>query len=384
MVAAPIEVARETLMRVVERALGEHVDDVGDWTAVPIGYAVLNPTSAGLYRVSGSARSGATTVPWSTVLKLCRLPTGGDFANVPHDVREKLVEALRWDREAEVYDSGLLETLPAGLATPRCFLVERGADNARIWLEDVTEDVARWDVARYGLAARHLGRFNGQFLAGRQIPSFPWLSKNWLRDWVRYFTLTTGVLLADDRVWSLPLTRELFPPDVRNELRRLYERHDRCWQAQESLPLALSHLDAFRANLLSRVGRDGVETVALDWSFMGTAPLGAEVAHLVIASRFYHGDPADPEELASECLRGYEVGLSDAGYRVPADDLRRAFVINAVTRWAFILGPLAVTGDAEREAAVARRRGMPFRDVLVPIAAKTRYLCAISREVDLD
>jgi hypothetical protein len=27
---------------------------------------------------------------------------------------------------------------------------------------------------------------------------------------------------------------------------------------------------------------------------------------------------------------------------------------------------------------------MPFRDVLVPIAAKTRYLCALSREIVLN
>jgi hypothetical protein len=383
-VAPPVDVARETLTGVVGRALRQPVDDVGDWTAVPIGYAALNPISAGLYRVSGSARSGVNTLPWSVVLKLCRAPSEDDFANVAPDLRSTLLEALRWDREAEVYDSGLLETLPAGLVAPRCFLVERGEENARIWLEDITDDVGGWDVARYGLAARHLGRFNGPYLSGRAIPAYSWLSRNWLRDWVRYFTRTSGALLADDRVWSLPLTKELFPPDARTDMRRLFEQHDRWWHALVRLPLTLSHLDAFRANLLSRVGRDGVETVAVDWSFMGTAPLGAEVAHLVVASVFYHGDPADPEALATECLRGYELGLSEAGYRIRADDLRRAFVINAITRWGFILGPLAAAGDAEREAAVARRRGMPFRDALVPIAAKTRYLCALSREVVLN
>ena len=384
MAVPPIDVARETLTGVVGRALGQPIDEVGDWTAAPIGYAVLNPISAGLYRVSGSARSGANTIPWSIVLKLCRAPRDDDFANVPNDLRANLLEALRWDREAEIYGSGLLETLPAGLVAPRCFLVERAADSARIWLEDIAEDVATWDVARYGLAARHLGRFNGPYFVGRSIPAYPWLSRNWLRDWVKYFTRTSGAILANDDVWSLPLTKELFTPDARTQMRRLFEQHDRWWYAQERLPLTLSHLDAFRANLLSRVGRDGVETVALDWSFMGTAPLGAEVAHLVIASVFYHGDPADPAALATECLRGYELGLRDAGFRIRADELRRAFVINAITRWGFILGPLAAAGDAEREATVARRRGMPFRDVLVPIAAKTRYLCALSREVVLD
>ena len=112
MVGPAIEVAGDTLIGVVARALGRPIDDVGDWTAVPIGYAVLNPISAGLYRVSGSAKSGASTLRWSVVLKLCRAPREDDFVSVAPDLRSKLLEALRWDREAEAYDSGVLEQLP--------------------------------------------------------------------------------------------------------------------------------------------------------------------------------------------------------------------------------------------------------------------------------
>ncbi|HEV8671704.1 MAG TPA: hypothetical protein VGS01_13330 [Candidatus Limnocylindria bacterium] len=376
------EVDRERLTAVVAGALCRPIDALGEWTLAPIGYAAFNPVSQGLYRVAGSARSGGEDLSWSVVLKICRAPREEDFANIALDDREKLREVLRWDREADAYASGLLDTLPPGLAAPRCFGVDRHDDSAWLWMEYVVDETVAWDTARYALAARHLGRFNGMYLAGRPTPDYPWLSRNWLRDWVAYFTRTGGALLADDRVWAQPLAAELFPPTARADLRRLLAEYDRWWRALDALPLVLSHLDAFRANILSRAGRHGVETVAIDWSFVGHAPLGAEVAHLVIASLFYHGDTGDPAELTSECLRGYAEGLRDSGCDVPTD-LRRAFVINAVARWGFIFGPLGAVGDVAKEDAIARRRGVPFRDVLALIAAKTSYLCELSREVDV-
>ena len=307
-----------------------------------------------------------------------------DFANIGLDQREILRDALRWDREADAYGSGLLETLPRGLVAPRCFAIDNREASAWLWLEDITEGMLAWDVKRYALAARHLGRFNGEYLTGRPIPEFPWLSRAWLQNWVRYFTTSSGPLLADDRVWARPPTADLFPETLRADLRRLLAESDRWWRALDRLPLVFSHLDAFRANLLSRAGPHGVETVAVDWAVAGIAPLGAEVAQLVIASLFYHGDPADPTELASQCLDGYGQGLSDAGYRVSESDLQRAYVINAVARWGLIIGPLGRVGDPASEEAMSRTFRFPFSRIIGMIAAKTRYLCAISRGVALD
>lgn len=378
------DIDRELLAPIVTRALGQGFDELGDWTVSRIGYTAFNPVSQGLYRVSGSVQRGAEAIQWSVVLKVCRAPSDDDFAQIGLDQREGLREALRWDREADAYGSGLLETLPLGLAAPRCFAIDRREATAWLWLEDIAEEVVAWDVQRYALAARHLGRFNGQYLAGRPLPEYPWLSRAWLQNWVRYFTRSSGPLLADDRVWARPLTADLFPQSLRVDLSKLLAESDRWWRALDRLPLVLSHLDAFRSNLLSRAGTQGVETVAVDWAVAGIAPLGAEVAQLVIASRFYHGDPVDPVELASQCLDGYAQGLGDSGYRVSTSDLRRAYVINAVARWGLIFGPVGAAGDPAREEAISRTFRMPFADLLRMIAAKTRYLCALSRAVELD
>jgi hypothetical protein len=379
-----LELDRDVLVPIVTRALGQGFDDLGDWTVSRIGYTAFNPVSEGLYRVSGSVRRDADTIRWSVVLKICRAPTDDDFAHIGLDQRERMRDVLRWDREAEAYGSGLLETLPPGLVAPRCFAIDRSQASARLWLEDISEEMDAWDVQRYALAARHLGRFNGTYLAGRPIPDYSWLSRASLPIWVAYFTRTIGPLLADDRVWAQPLTAELFPPATRADLRRLFADTDTWWRAFDRLPLALSHLDAFRANLLSRVGSHGVETVAVDWAMVGTAPLGAEVAHLVIASLFYHGDLADPEEVASQSLAGYAQGLVDAGYRVSESDLHRAYAINAIVRWGLIIGPLGAVGDPSREEWMSRTFRLPFSRIIGMIAARTHYLCSLSRGVELD
>src|SRR3989442_799870 len=84
--------------------------------------------------------------------EICRAPSAEELTQATDERRQVLLDTLRWDREGEAYASGLLETLPRGLAAPRCFGVERREGTLWIWLEHVADDVAQWDVARYALA----------------------------------------------------------------------------------------------------------------------------------------------------------------------------------------------------------------------------------------
>lgn len=382
--AARPELDRARLKSVAAGALGRPVDALGEWTVAPLGYTVFNPVSAGIYRVTGTARSDASSLPWSAILKICRAPTNEELANAPDDWREMLVETLRWDREGEAYASGLLETLPDGLAAPRCFGVERHEGTLWIWLEDVADDAADWDVARYALAARHLGRLGGEYLAGRELPTQPWLSRGWIRSWSAYFSRTLPAILEDDSVWAQPTVARLFDPGARDDLRSLWRDRDRWWDALDRLPRTLSHVDAFRANLMSRTTPGQAETVAIDWAFVGIAPLAADVAQLVVASLFYHGDPLDPAELTAACLAATRDGLRDTGYAVSPSELERSYAINAVARWVLPIGPLRAAGDREREQKMEEMLRRPFADIVRLIAERTRYLCSLSRGVALD
>src|SRR5262249_44058234 len=78
--------------------------------------------------------------------------------------------------------SGLLDSLPGGLAAPRCFRIEERSDSTWLWLEDVAEDPGTaWPLARYGLAAQHLGAFAGASLGNRPL-DLPWLTRGMIRE----------------------------------------------------------------------------------------------------------------------------------------------------------------------------------------------------------
>ena len=381
---APPKLDRTRLAMVAAGALGRSVDAVVDWTVTPVGYTVFNPVSQGIFRVAGMARSDGASLPWSAVLKICRAPSDAELAEATSDRRTMLLDTLRWDREGEAYASGLLETLPDGLAAPRCFEVDRRDGTLWIWLEYVADETAQWDVTRYALAARHLGRLGGEYHAGRELPSHEWLSRGWVRSWSTYFSRTMPAILDADDVWAQPIVAELFDTGAREDLRRLWGERDRWWDALDRLPLTLAHLDAFRGNLMSRAARGQVETVAIDWAFVGLAPLAADVATLVAASLFYHGDPLDPRAVTAACITATHDGLRDMGHRISMPELERAYAINVVGRWGFVIAPLRAAGDRAREQKMEQVLRRPYREIVRLIAERARYVCALSRGVALD
>ena len=372
---APSDVDRDTLVHVAASASGRAVDDVSDTTVTPLGYVANNPTSEGVYLVRTMARSGNVKHPVAVVLKVCRAWPAADREPIAHELRERLLDVFRFEREAELYASGILEALPPGLAAPACFGIDRDEGRAALWLEYVEElGGDRWDLARFALAARHLGRFNGEYLAGKPLPTYPWLSRDAVATWSDSWIRRVPQLLEDEAVWSHPMVRESFPAASRETFRRLLSSRERWIAAMDRLPQTLSHLDAFRANLLSRHRAGTTETVAVDWSFFGIAAFGAEIAQLVMATLFYHGEPLEPTELAAASLDGYAAGLADAGYHVDQAALERAYAVNAIVRWALLLHPLAAVTRPEEVARRAASQRRPFEEIIALIARRTRYL----------
>jgi len=168
-------VDQTVLTPLVRRALDNENAVLIDWHYTPIegGFGALH----GVYRWWGTAQSAGATRTWSLIFKATGAPATGNQAPSALDY---------WQREALVYRAGLLDDLRAGLVAPRCFaVVEQPGEGVWIWLEDIVpaedapldeEGYAVWPFARYGLAARHLGQFNGAYLTGRPLPAAPWLS----------------------------------------------------------------------------------------------------------------------------------------------------------------------------------------------------------------
>jgi hypothetical protein len=357
----------------VRRALGTEAAEVLDWDVRPLGN-VHNEVTGGLYRVRGTASTEGPPVAWSLVLKVCRDP--GEEHH--HDARTPNF----WKREFLAYSSGLLDNLPPGVRAPRCYGAEEGADgSAWLWLEDLTESYGvPWSLERYALAARHAGQFNGAYVAGRPIPSLPWLSV----DAGTWFFELLGPQL--ERVHSLrdhPLVRREWPDlAILDRCIRLWREREVFYAALARLPRTLCHLDFFRLNLLAVRSPNGAdETVAVDWAFLGTAVVGDELAPLVGSSVIHAGEHADHvRDLGETCFAGYLAGLRDAGWSGDARLARLGYaagIIRYVGTWTPLVmdNPAAIAG--------AERAWGPFGEFVDRWAAVRPYLLDLADEARL-
>jgi hypothetical protein len=292
------------------------------WSCRPLGGGAGE--GIGLYRVTGSARVGDATQPWALVCKVCAATDGADPGAWDYSAREGLA-----------YGSGLLAALPGGLAAPRCLAVEAQPDGtSRLWLEAVTDaHPGPWPLDRYAEVARHLGRFNGAYLAGAPLPDQPWLSRGWLRDFVEPSGPNVGDLERLAGPGASPLARQLYPSPVVSEFTQLWTERERFLAALDQLPRTFCHHDAFRRNLLHRAGSEGEELVAVDWAYTGHGAVGEELGQLVVASLFfYEAVGIAPRELDAACFAGYVAGLREAGWVGDERLVRLGFTAAAALR----------------------------------------------------
>jgi len=379
---------RDSLIGPVRQALNDATAELIDWRHEPLAYTVRTPVSGGVHRLAGSARTRDGVRPWSLVLKVARSPAGGvwpDGRRVPEGWGADPTHSQYWRREALVYRSGLLDDLPGDLAAPRCFgVVERGDDTIWLWLEEVQDAERRpWPLARYGVAARHLGQFNGAYLAGRPMPTQLWLNRGFLRAWTADPARAAVIEpIARAETWAHPLVRAAFPDPVAERLLRLHTEREDFLAALERLPQTLCHLDAFPGNLLARrTAAGGEQTVALDWAFVGIAAVGEEIGHLVAWSLML-GVVAvtEAEELRAIVLAGYREGLREAGWLGSTTERTRAVergaAVAAALRWALSAANSAVRPafDERARATLERNTGRPVAEGMARRARLVSFL----------
>lgn len=196
---------------------------------------------------------------------------------------------------------------------PACYgVIEQPGGEVWVWLEEVVEDLGA-AVARYGLAARHLGQFNGTYLVDQPPPTWPWLSAHWLCITVE--TLTPAMVQLSD-VLADPQIHQYFPIDGIDRRLRLWAEREHLLDALDQLPHTICHLDAFSSNLFSRRGTNGDQAVAIDWAFVGGGAVGEELEPLICRSLdFGDIEMSQAGELDRIVFAGYLDGLSDAGWQ---------------------------------------------------------------------
>ena len=369
--AAPTpEIDEATIAPVVRRLLGRS-DPIAAWEIAPIGAASLG-LSGGLFRVTGTLADGTT---WSAVLKVLRPIAPAFLARFPESDRALLAEGYLWDREARLYDSALLDELPSGFSAARCVGSHRTDAACWLWFEDLGADSRPWDISRYALAARHLGRFNGAFLTSRARPDGAWLCHGWIRTWLLHGHPSLHYPIVENTaIWEHELVRQSFPADTNARLRRVGGRRRQLLDQLDALPQTFCHMDAFRSNLFDRT-RDGIhETVAIDWSYAGNAAIGVEVGQLVLASVLPFANPTkDARELAAACVPAYLAGLREAGWGGDEADVQTGFALSAI-RHVFMLGFLNGVLDLQRQEQYARWTGTPYQELVARAARGTTHM----------
>lgn len=312
-------VDRATLTPLVQSALGSKTVEVTDWECKQLHGGIGVGTA--IYRFSGEGHDRGQKVPWSLILKTLR-------------PAEDNVNGSAWNyykREADAYQSRLLDDLPGGLAAPRSFgVVEHPDGTCWIWLEDVAEEIGtHWPLEHYGVVARHVGQFNGAYLVERPLPSWPWLSSDWLRG---YIALSAPSMPLIRNSLDHPLVRHWLPGDASERLFRLWEERDLYLDALDRLPQTLCHLDVFRRNLFARKTANGDDqTVVIDWAFTGQSAIGAELFTLVVASvAFNEVDLTQIQALENIVFAGYLEGLHQAGWRGNPQQVRLGYTATSL------------------------------------------------------
>lgn len=328
----------EVLAIPVGRRLSSSTIQIRAWSVQALGIGVGNPVSLGVYRVTGTAEDERGVRPWSLILKVAQSPGNVGMTNMGEGPDES--HWNYWRREPLLFDSGLLDDLPAGFAAPRFYgWNERPGNRSWLWLEDVAESRTNWSPARYELAAFHLGRFNGASLTTRDLPAQPWLSRNSARQMIEN---TLPVLLSiEDRV-----------PGIRDHpVTRFVRTADPVLNALERLPQTFCHLDAGYYNLMSRPGpTGGEETIAIDWALAGISPVGADLSQLVVNAQSEARFGVFDNE--SALFHSYCAGLRDAGWDGDSDLARFGYQAFLVCRLScFFLYMLSF--DLERGARPA-------------------------------
>jgi hypothetical protein len=381
---APLPVSAAALTTAVRRALRDPAAALADWTATPLAHRVINQVTGGLWRVSGSALVAGTPVAWSLVLKLLRLATDAASDFTPSTTPGHW---NYWRREALAYTTGLLDDLPVGLVAPRCLLVtEPATDEVWLWLEDIAgRSAMEWPIARFELAARQFGQFQGMYAVGHQpLPEETWLSRDWLRAWVPDEAGVALDLVHDPAAWRHPLLRDLLPADAATTVAWLWQERDALIARVERAPRTLCHFDLWPRNLFSRSNaQTGDETVLLDWSQVGIGGLAEDCANLVCDSVWMQ--TVDGQALPAferAILAGYQAGLRSAGWTRDWQEVYAVYATVAALRFGLLAGRvLAAARDERGYAELERRYQRPAQAIVSDRALVVAHALALALEL---
>ena len=372
----PADVDDARLAAMVADALGVGRVELVSSRAKVVDYDIEALTTAGRYRVTGTARHTGGAEDFAFFVKVvqswARSPT---FRHVPEEMRQRALAAVPFEAEPRVYRSDLADRLPPGLTMPRAHaVVDLDAESTALWLEDVPVVDTRWDRPALAHAAHLLGRLAAspqvRLLATVADPG----QHRSLRGYVdERIALQVVPALHDDAIWGHPVVAPAFDDALRRDLISAVETLPAVVDELEALPHGAAHGDACTRNLL--VSADRPELVLIDFGFWGPQPYGFDLGQLLIGEVQLGERPAAalPDD-ERECLAAYVAGLRAEGCDVDVASVERGLALGLLLFAALPSLPFEFL-DAPRTLAaigISRQRAAAARFVLDLVEATTR------------
>ena len=327
----------EILTGVVRQNMQNSAFEITGWQVEPFGHVVMNPTTGGLFRFSGSGRDEQGERPWNVVLKA---------VNHPQEPEENGLQSSNyWKREILACQSCLLEDLPGPIAVPRCYGVVENPDQTWIWMEHIIESTPKhWEFEHYAFAAHELSRFNAAFLNHAPLPTYPWLCSGFYQDWFKDggFWQVHVDTSRQGNAWEGLVVRKYFATTLQERIQGLWGERQRFLAALDRLPQLFCHHDFHRRNLMIRKNGNGSnQVIAVDWNFTGHGAIGIDLGQLVAMSLLYfEREPHEAEALYNHCFEAYQAGLEEAGWGSQLEAARLASLISAALGLGLVLPAL--------------------------------------------
>ncbi len=343
--------AAEDIARVL--AIAAPSANVTGWQVTPDAYPVLTPSTEALERVvAENADGGHVRVFVKTIRSLRHWPMIG---MLPEAQREAAIARFPWRTEADVYASSLVRDLPDGLRAPLIHAIDDlGDDRVRIWMEDLPHTTAAWDAGRYAAAARRLGRLAGRTVRDGLPVDAPVLFGGLRMLYAMRITTTLIPALRDDATWRHPLMAAAArsDPALRVDLLALADEVPSILERLDGLPRGLAHGDACPQNLLADPLRDD-GLVAIDWGFANVAPLGSDLAQLLVG-RLEAGELGtdDLPAIDDVIFQAHLDGLREERVDPDPAGVRLGYLAGMLVGKAFSALPLERLGGPVDDAAV--------------------------------
>jgi hypothetical protein len=320
------------------------------------------PDVAGVWRLSATGRDfNSDPVVWSCVAKTVRRPSSGaspDSGCANHEVMRYLIGPL----------------LPAAthLKMPRLLDVVQTDQAQTMILEDVYDSSTRaLRLSDLHDLAERLGQWHALDTHSKNDRR-----GNWLREYVRRAEPLVAALPTYGR--QTDMLDDLLAEPVAGMISEIWANRRMLLTTLDSLPHAYCHQDVIAGNVAVREGAADRTYYLLDWATAGMAPLGAELAPLIVGSAILmHWDIETGKAILGSVIDAYRQGLLSNNVTVDADTVKLGFMASASVRYIAWCGHRvdSVLDPAKHENA-RKVTGYSVREMIANYCKVRRQLAA--------